>query len=97
MRDSVDEALWLLPVYLGDAAVRDALFAFFLRAFDVLRAQMGAEAVERALHTLFAVVDQGRDGWKGVNAARVEESVLLRNKGPMALNMRTFNLVSCLA
>ena len=51
VKEYLDIALWLFPIYVGDAAVCEELFAFFHTVFDVLKAQMGAAAVEEAIVT----------------------------------------------
>ena len=50
-KDHASIALWLFPLYVDCPDVCHELFAFFHAVFDVLKAQMGVEAVEKAVHT----------------------------------------------
>ncbi len=51
VKEYVEIALWLFPAYVNDTDLCESLFTFFHVVFDVLKAQMGAEAVERAVLT----------------------------------------------
>ena len=55
VKEFIDTALWLFPIYVADVKVCEVLFTFFHTVFDVLKAQMGAEAVEQAIQTFLAL------------------------------------------
>ena len=57
VQEYVDTALWLFPIYISDAKTCGELFTFFHIVFDVLKSQMGAEGVERAIQTFFHIRD----------------------------------------
>ncbi len=58
IREYMEDALWLFPLYVNDREVCRDLFAFFRVVFDGLKAQMGAAAVEAAINTFLALFDR---------------------------------------
>ncbi len=58
VREYIDVALWLFPRYVTSPAMCGELFDFFYTAFDVLKAQMGAAAVEAAIQTFMSFFDK---------------------------------------
>lgn len=51
IRDYIDIALWLFPIYVHESVMCEELFAFFHIVLDVLKSQMGAESVEAVIGT----------------------------------------------
>ena len=45
VKEYLDIALWLFPIFVGDPAVCEELFAFFHTVFDVLKVGKNASAV----------------------------------------------------
>ena len=58
VREYLEDALWLFPLYVNVPAVCGELFDFFHTVFDVLKAQMGASNVEAAIQIFLSLFDK---------------------------------------
>ena len=54
----IDVALWLFPIYVNDNEMCEELFAFFHTVLDVLKSQMGADAIEATIGTFINVFNK---------------------------------------
>ncbi len=54
IQEYVEDALRIFPVYVESPAMCGELFDFFHSVFDVLKSQMGAQAVEGAIQTFLS-------------------------------------------
>lgn len=60
VKEYIELALWLFPIYIHDVVICEELFAFFHVTFDVLKAQMGARAVEEIIQTFISLFRRER-------------------------------------
>ncbi|XP_071749050.1 exportin-6-A isoform X2 [Lepeophtheirus salmonis] len=58
IKESINISFSLFPLYLDDATLTESLLSFFLIIFDVLKAQMGHEYVEKSIQNLLSVFNQ---------------------------------------
>ena len=58
VKDFIDAALWLFPIYVRDPKMTHELFSFFHVVFDVLKSQMGANNVQEAIRIFLSVFDK---------------------------------------
>ena len=55
VKDYIDIALWLFPIYVQDSKMCEELFNFFYIVFDVLKSCMGASKVEAAIQVFLSL------------------------------------------
>jgi len=60
IRDYIDIAHALFPIYVNDASVCEEIFAFFHIVLDVLKTQMGADQVEKIMDTFLTLFTESQ-------------------------------------